>query len=158
MFALEGPFAAAAAAGAIQGILDWRNSRRFFYQRLRRRQWEFSVLRRLRRVAPGVTLKAALQRLQEWCGGVQDDAALAQWCEEHAAVIEERVQTVWKVWGRWAAGSPGGKGGLAWGASTSNAKSRKSPICPDNSSFVFGVEVPTHPDICRHIPTIPTTV
>eukprot|EP00667_Euglena_gracilis_P000097 EG_transcript_97 len=84
------------AKGAIQGILDWRNSRRFFYQRLRRRQWEFSVLRRLRRVAPGVTLKAALQRLQEWCGGVQDDAALAQWCEEHAAVIEERVQTVWK--------------------------------------------------------------
>jgi acetyl-CoA carboxylase/biotin carboxylase 1 len=93
------------AKGAIRDILEWTNSRRFFYWRLRRRLNEEYVLKKMSTSVLAATQtqspsKAKLVRnrnlhlLESWSGIVgfsKKDRAVAEWYENERKMIGEKV-------------------------------------------------------------------
>uniref|UniRef100_A0A7S1I8U2 Acetyl-CoA carboxylase n=1 Tax=Eutreptiella gymnastica TaxID=73025 RepID=A0A7S1I8U2_9EUGL len=82
------------AKGAIQGIVQWRSARRFFFQRLRRRLHELQMQKSLAKVDPGSTIQYRKGVIAHWCGGIKDDASFVQWCEDNAAAVEKKIWAV----------------------------------------------------------------
>ncbi|KAK0666538.1 acetyl-CoA carboxylase [Cercophora samala] len=95
------------AKGVIREVLEWRNARRFFYWRVRRRLNEEYILRRLASAAAvsGVQNKTAaaaaqararhLSLLESWCGIAhfdKSDREVAIWYEENRKVVHEKVE------------------------------------------------------------------
>ncbi|KAK0737227.1 acetyl-CoA carboxylase [Apiosordaria backusii] len=95
------------AKGVIREALEWRNSRRFFYWRVRRRLNEEYILRRLASAAAasGIHGKNAaataqararhLSLLESWCGIPhfdRSDREVAIWYEENRKVVHEKVE------------------------------------------------------------------
>lgn len=95
------------AKGVIREVLEWRNARRFFYWRVRRRLNEEYILRRLASAAAvsGVHNKNAaaaaqararhLSLLESWCGIAhfdKSDREVAIWYEENRKVVHEKVE------------------------------------------------------------------
>jgi acetyl-CoA carboxylase/biotin carboxylase 1 len=90
-----------AAKGTIRMPLQWRNARRFFHWRLRRRLAEEALLKSMERAAganppPEAQNRAArLALLRAWSGVAKydvDDAAVARWAETGAKDVAKRVE------------------------------------------------------------------
>lgn len=111
------------AKGVIRDSLKWRNARRFFYWRVRRRLNEEYIVKRMAIAAPaqpGVTGVRArsLQLLEAWSGIVNfgtADREVALWYEENRKQVHDKVEA---MKGESTAGEiarllrEGGKGGL----------------------------------------------
>jgi acetyl-CoA carboxylase/biotin carboxylase 1 len=76
------------AKGVIRDILDWKNARRFFYARLRRRLAEESLFSSLRKIDPELSRTSMIQGLQKrWLKHIgkqkidNEDMALADWLD-----------------------------------------------------------------------------
>ncbi|KAH7374543.1 acetyl-CoA carboxylase [Plectosphaerella cucumerina] len=96
------------AKGVIRDQLEWQNSRRFFYWRLRRRLNEESMLRRMSPAALGEQVSATalknpetrrrnLQLLESWSNIINFDTAdreAAEWYEAQRKTISERIDTL----------------------------------------------------------------
>ena len=97
------------AKGAIRDILEWKNARRFFYWRVRRRLNEEYILRRMATLtatgpaasssaAPSVAARARhLQHLAAWCGVENFDKAdreVAVWYEENRKVVTDKLEVL----------------------------------------------------------------
>ena len=54
------------AAGAIRGVIPWKDARRVLYWRLRRRMAEFAVCGRLQRAAPQLSPAQSRDMLKGW--------------------------------------------------------------------------------------------
>lgn len=98
------------AKGVIREALEWRNSRRFFYWRVRRRLNEEYILRRMaasvtptkegRVAAPTAQATPAararhLQLLAAWCGVEnfeKSDREVAVWYEENRKAVHDKVE------------------------------------------------------------------
>ena len=91
------------AKGVIREILNWRDSRRFFYWRLRRRLNEQYIIRHYIEPAPGSSGKASLTRaesiahLHEWFTeatgkNVDNDREFASWLEKENKEIHNRFE------------------------------------------------------------------
>lgn len=87
------------AKDTIRHPLQWKNARRFFYWRLRRRLNEESILKKMaatcmRDPIPRVVL---LQTLQAWTGIEKfehDDRAVAAWYEENKKDVNTKVEAL----------------------------------------------------------------
>jgi acetyl-CoA carboxylase/biotin carboxylase 1 len=85
------------AKGAIRHPLQWKNARRFFYWRLRRRLNEESIIRKLCAASargPGTTRECHLTTLKAWTGIAafeKDDRAVAVWYEENRKDVNAKV-------------------------------------------------------------------
>ncbi|KFZ11673.1 hypothetical protein V501_04616 [Pseudogymnoascus sp. VKM F-4519 (FW-2642)] len=111
------------AKGVIRDSLKWRNARRFFYWRVRRRLNEEYIVKRMAIAAPAQpgatgTRARSLQLLEAWSGIVNFDTAdreVALWYEENRKQVHEKVEA---MKGESTAGEiarllrEGGKGGL----------------------------------------------
>ena len=111
------------AKGVIRDSLRWRQARRFFYWRVRRRLNEEYILKRMANAAasaPGATGQRAryLQLLEAWSGiaGFKTaDKEVALWYEENRKQVHDKVEA---MKGESTAGEiarllrEGGKGGL----------------------------------------------
>jgi len=86
--------------GVIRGVVDWTNARRYFAERLRRRQGEEQVVRAVAARAPSVARATVFGHLQEWFrndvpgGDWQNDTAVATWLERHDADIQARLHAL----------------------------------------------------------------
>lgn len=90
------------AKGVIRDILEWRNARRFFYWRVRRRLNEEYILRRM--AAINSSAKATpeqrvrhLAMLQAWSAIPQfetQDKDVAIWYEENRKVVHDKVEAL----------------------------------------------------------------
>ena len=88
------------AKNTIRRPLQWKDSRRFFYWRLRRRLNEEGILKQMLSASsknPGMmTRERALATLRAWTGIVEkdferDDRAVAQWYEGNANEVMNKV-------------------------------------------------------------------
>jgi acetyl-CoA carboxylase/biotin carboxylase 1 len=98
--------------GCINGVVPWRQARKFFYWRLRRRLAEGSLVRRLIKAAPQMLFAHATTLLRSWFlqilasvgeGGPAlsgpgpaaalwaDDMRVLRWLVDHRDVIEANV-------------------------------------------------------------------
>ncbi len=100
------------AKGVIRDVLEWRNARRFFYWRVRRRLNEEYILRKMASVAasssPNVASRAGtdhaektrarhLQLLEAWSGVAEfkkADREVAQWYEENKKAVQEKLEAL----------------------------------------------------------------
>lgn len=87
------------AKDTIRHPLQWKNARRFFYWRLRRRLNEESIIKKMAAttVRDPVTRAVCLQSLQAWTGITEfekDDRAVAQWYEENKKQISTKVDAL----------------------------------------------------------------
>lgn len=96
------------AKGAIRDVLEWRNARRFFYWRVRRRLNEEYILRRMATVtatsatatsaAPSAQARARhLQHLAAWCGIEnfdKNDREVAIWYEENRKMVHDKLEVL----------------------------------------------------------------
>lgn len=96
------------AKGAIRDVLEWRNARRFFYWRVRRRLNEEYILRRMAAVtatsatatsaAPSAQARARhLQHLAAWCGIEnfdKNDREVAIWYEENRKTVHDKLEVL----------------------------------------------------------------
>lgn len=98
------------AKGVIREVLEWKNARRFFYWRVRRRLNEEYILRRIVSAttpggAPSKALTASstkerarhLQLLQAWSGIEKFDTAdseVAVWYEENRHVVHTKIEAL----------------------------------------------------------------
>jgi acetyl-CoA carboxylase/biotin carboxylase 1 len=100
------------AKGVVRDVLEWRNARRYFYWRVRRRLNEEYILRRMASATlpTGSSEKAAsplsvppqsrarhLQLLQAWSGIAEfdkGDSKVASWYEENRKAIFEKVEAL----------------------------------------------------------------
>ncbi len=97
------------AKGAIRRALRWRDARRFFYWRLRRRLHEDAIVKSMAAMSPRAPTarEGYLETLRAWCTGGgsvgssssssslqfdQDDRAVATWYEEHRKEINARLE------------------------------------------------------------------
>ncbi|KAL8941716.1 MAG: hypothetical protein Q9216_002089 [Gyalolechia sp. 2 TL-2023] len=85
------------AKETIRHPLQWKNARRFFYWRLRRRLNEESILKKMASVSiRGPTARAHnLQKLQAWNGQADfehDDRAVACWYEENKKEVHTKIE------------------------------------------------------------------
>jgi acetyl-CoA carboxylase/biotin carboxylase 1 len=87
------------AKGVIRQALQWKNARRFFYWRLRRRLNEEYIIKKLIAVAPTEdavsTRVRGLEMLKAWSNipdFATDDMSVATWYEENRQNVHERVQ------------------------------------------------------------------
>ncbi|KAK4123014.1 hypothetical protein N657DRAFT_574108 [Parathielavia appendiculata] len=96
------------AKGVIREVLEWREARRFFYWRVRRRLNEEYILRRMKN-ATSVAGKASadsvearnhhLHLLEAWCGipnFATEDRAVTKWYEENRARVQEKIDALKK--------------------------------------------------------------
>lgn len=85
------------AKNVIRQSLKWKNARRFFYWRLRRRLNEESILKKISNASvkgPIMTRQRALETLKAWTGisGFEnDDKAIAQWYEENREAVSDKL-------------------------------------------------------------------
>ncbi|KAL2134647.1 hypothetical protein VTI74DRAFT_11225 [Chaetomium olivicolor] len=98
------------AKGVIREVLEWRNARRFFYWRARRRLNEEHILRRIAAAEEyGTKAKTAealseeeararrLRLLEAWSGIANfqtSDKEVAAWYEEHRKLIHDKVEAL----------------------------------------------------------------
>lgn len=99
------------AKGVIRDILEWREARRFFYWRVRRRLNEEYILRRISTVSTSTKGAAAaprvpmtpeararhLQLLEAWCGCenfATNDRAVSTWYEENRKMVHDKVDAL----------------------------------------------------------------
>lgn len=96
------------AKGTIRDVLEWRNARRFFYWRVRRRLNEEYILRRMAAVTatsaagssatPSVQARARhLQHLAAWCGIEnfdKSDREVAVWYEENRKLVHDKIEAL----------------------------------------------------------------
>ena len=88
------------AKGVIRKDLEWRETRRFFYWRLRRRLNEQTMVRAIRntRGKESVSYSAALGRLKTWffehgkANWDDDDQGVATWLEQQAQAINAKIE------------------------------------------------------------------
>lgn len=84
------------AKNTIRHALIWKNARRFFYWRLRRRLNEESLIKKMANIASKnpVTRDNSLQKLRAWTG-IQDfehnDRAVATWYEENRKSVQAKL-------------------------------------------------------------------
>jgi hypothetical protein len=73
------------AKGTVRGVVEWRNARRFFYRRLRRRMSELLVWRKFREVDAAISVESVRTQLSDWVGVAHwdSDVDVAQWVEGH---------------------------------------------------------------------------
>ncbi|KAI4160750.1 MAG: hypothetical protein LQ342_005463 [Letrouitia transgressa] len=87
------------AKDTIRHPLQWKNARRFFYWRLRRRLNEESVLKKMATssIRGPVSRAHNLRNLQAWTG-IQDfehdDRAVASWYEENKKLVNAKVEAL----------------------------------------------------------------
>lgn len=91
------------AKGTIRHALQWRNARRFFYWRLRRRLTEELILKRMAAAVPKKTPKSIaaareqnLGLLKTWSGMLdvdfdKDDRKVATWYEDHRKFVHGKI-------------------------------------------------------------------
>lgn len=90
------------AKGTIRQPLQWRNARRFFYWRLRRRLTEELIMKRMAAAAPKKTRTTSGQReqhlglLKSWSGMLdndfeKDDRKVATWYEDHRKLVHSKI-------------------------------------------------------------------
>ncbi|KAK9486980.1 acetyl-CoA carboxylase [Lipomyces starkeyi] len=88
------------AKGTIREVLHWREARRFFYWRVRRRVSESYILRDLEAANPKSTRLERVARLKSWYAeaGINEssDADVASWIEKSGAAITSKVKQVRK--------------------------------------------------------------
>ena len=90
------------AKGVIRDILEWRNARRFFYWRVRRRLNEEYILRRMAAINSSVKATPEqrvrhLAMLQAWSAIPQfetQDKDVAIWYEENRKVVHDKVEAL----------------------------------------------------------------
>ncbi|KAB5511412.1 acetyl-CoA carboxylase [Coniochaeta sp. 2T2.1] len=98
------------AKGAIRDVLEWKNARRFFYWRVRRRLNEEYILRRMATVTSSTPTASAsaspasqqtrarhLQHLAAWCGVEnfdKSDREVAVWYEENRKVVHDKLEVL----------------------------------------------------------------
>ena len=87
------------AKDTIRHPLQWKNARRFFYWRLRRRLNEESILKKMATtsVRDPVSRAVSLQSLQAWTGIAafeKDDRAVAMWYEENKKSVNAKVDAL----------------------------------------------------------------
>ena len=86
------------AKGAIRHPLQWKNARRFFYWRLRRRLNEESILKKMVSASyrgPTPTRERNLEVLQAWTGIAafeKDDRSVAMWYEENRKEVHTKME------------------------------------------------------------------
>ena len=84
------------AKNTIRHPLLWKNARRFFYWRLRRRLNEESLVKKMANASPKDSMSRAtsLRNLQAW-SGIQDfqhdDQAVATWYEENRKSVQGKI-------------------------------------------------------------------
>ena len=88
------------AKGVIRRPLQWKNARRFFYWRLRRRLNEESILKKISHASvkgPVMTRERALETLEAWTGIASfdnNDKAVAQWYEENREAVSDKLDSL----------------------------------------------------------------
>ncbi|AMD21457.1 HER178Cp [Eremothecium sinecaudum] len=85
------------AKGVIRKELEWSQSRRFFYWRLRRRLNEEYLIRRLDAELPHANRLEKFSRLRSWYPtsvNQDDDAKVSTWIEENYQVLDEHVKAL----------------------------------------------------------------
>lgn len=87
------------AKDTIRHALEWKNSRRFFYWRLRRRLNEESILKKMgtTSIRGPVSRATNLQNLRAWTGLAdfeRDDRGVAMWYEENKKTIHAKVEAL----------------------------------------------------------------
>ena len=86
------------AKNTIRRSLQWKNARRFFYWRLRRRLDEESILKKLAATSvrgPAPSRERSLATLQAWTGisaFEQDDRSVATWYEENRKIVSQKME------------------------------------------------------------------
>ena len=86
------------AKGVIRHALQWKEARRFFYWRLRRRLNEESILKKMATTSlrgPTPTRERNLETLQAWSGVIpfgKDDRAVAMWYEENRKEVHSKIE------------------------------------------------------------------
>lgn len=87
------------AKNTIRHPIQWKNARRFFYWRVRRRLNEEKILKAM----SGATMKAANTRannlltLRAWTNIAdfeKDDMSVATWCEENRQTVKQKVEAI----------------------------------------------------------------
>jgi acetyl-CoA carboxylase/biotin carboxylase 1 len=98
------------AKGVIREVLEWREARRFFYWRVRRRLNEEYILRRMKnatspagKATTATSAEAArshhLQLLEAWCGipnFATSDREVSLWYEENRARVQDKIDALKK--------------------------------------------------------------
>ena len=85
------------AKNTIRRPLQWRNARRFFYWRLRRRLNEETLIKKMANVSTKDSMArgTSLRTLQAWTG-IQDfeqnDRAVATWYEENQKSVQAKIE------------------------------------------------------------------
>lgn len=100
------------AKGVIREVLEWREARRFFYWRVRRRLNEEYLLRRIKNITLGIHSKGAasyssapteaargrhLAMLQAWSGipdFANNDREVAEWYEKNRKLVHDKVDAL----------------------------------------------------------------
>lgn len=87
------------AKNVIRQPLQWKNARRFFYWRLRRRLNEESLIKKMASasVQGPMSRTQALTRLTAWSNIPKfetDDRAMATWYEENRKTIQQKIDSV----------------------------------------------------------------
>jgi acetyl-CoA carboxylase/biotin carboxylase 1 len=87
------------AKDTIRHALEWKEARRFFYWRLRRRLNEESILKKMATtsIRGPVSRASNLQNLQAWTGLAafeKDDRGVAMWYEENKKTVHAKVEAL----------------------------------------------------------------
>jgi acetyl-CoA carboxylase/biotin carboxylase 1 len=90
------------AKGVIRQALEWKDARRYFYWRLRRRLGEEYVFRSMLTANAKLTRDAMLTLLKQWFQAdveqehnwESDDQAVSNWFDSHATSIQDRISRI----------------------------------------------------------------
>ncbi|KAJ2960745.1 hypothetical protein NQZ79_g3986 [Umbelopsis isabellina] len=90
------------AKGVIRKPLEWKNARRYFYWRLRRRLGEEYAFRTMLTANPKLTRDAMQNLLRQWytsdinqdSNWEDDDQKISNWFESHADSINDRINRI----------------------------------------------------------------
>lgn len=87
------------AKNVIRQPLQWKNARRFFYWRLRRRLNEESLIKKMGNASTKEPMARAesLSKLRAWTGVTNfenDDRAVALWYEENRKSVQSKLETL----------------------------------------------------------------
>ncbi|CAO2034081.1 unnamed protein product [Urochloa humidicola] len=76
-----------AAKGVIKKVVDWEESRSFFYKRLRRRISEDVLAKEIRGIAGDFTHQSAVELIKEWFLASQATSGTTEWDDDDAFVV-----------------------------------------------------------------------
>jgi len=90
------------AKGVIRKALEWKDARRYFYWRLRRRLGEEYVFRSILSANAKLTRDTMLSLLKQWFQAdveqehnwENDDQAVSNWFDSHATSIQDRISRI----------------------------------------------------------------